>query len=186
MFRVAFISKRSGTACLSPASDWCSACYNGGSCLETRFGIMCQCPRFWTGPQCKDPITCRDLPCKQASACHDYVSETLADHFACRSINRVPSNIRTVSLCGLLLCLLRLASNSPAVITAPASQDGPAPSVPSTWTSAPAIRAATAVSASINKTATTVNVLQDTLVISAVVSQIFYLLFKRSNASPLL
>lgn len=37
---------------------------------------MCQCPRFWTGPQCKEPITCRDLPCKQASACHDYVSET--------------------------------------------------------------------------------------------------------------
>ena len=160
-----FISKRSGTTCLSPASDWCSACYNGGSCLETRFGIMCQCPRFWTGPQCKEPITCRDLPCKQASACHDYVSETLADHL-CMPIDQ-PRPIEYI--CGLLLCLLRLASNSPAVITAPASQDGRAPSVPSTWTSAPAIRAATAVSASINKTATTVSVLLDTPVISAVV-----------------
>lgn len=155
-----------GTTCLSPASDWCSACYNGGSCLETRFGVMCQCPRFWTGPQCKDPITCRDLPCKQASACHDYVSQTFANRFACtpsRLINRVPSNI---SLCGLLLCLLRLASNSPAVIIAPASQDGQAPSVPSTSTSAPVIPVVTAASASINRIATTVNVFQDTLVIN--------------------
>lgn len=63
-----------GATCLSAASEWCTACYNGGSCLETRFGIMCQCPRFWSGPQCKDPITCHDLPCKQASACLDYVS----------------------------------------------------------------------------------------------------------------
>lgn len=139
-----------GPTCLSSASDWCSACYNGGSCLETRFGIMCQCPRFWMGPQCKEPITCRDLPCKQASACHDYVSETIAHRLACttgRLIERVASN---VFLCGLLLCLLRLAPFSPAAIIAPASQDGRASSAPSMWTSAPAILVVTAASASIN------------------------------------
>ncbi|XP_067213667.1 protein crumbs isoform X2 [Linepithema humile] len=60
-----------GATCSSPASDWCSVCYNGGTCSETIYGA-CQCTRFWTGPHCEVPVTCENLPCKQESVCHDY------------------------------------------------------------------------------------------------------------------
>lgn len=54
---------------------------------------------------------------------------------------------------------------SPVAIIAPASQDGRAPSVPSTWTSAPVTPVETAASALTNRIATTVNAYRDTLVI---------------------
>lgn len=78
-----------------------------------------------------------------------------------------------ISVCGLLLCLLRLAPYSPAVIIVPVRQDGRDLNVPSTWTSVPAILAVTAVSALINKIAIIVNVFQDTPVI-IIDSQTFF------------
>ena len=63
-----------GLTCFTPVSEWCSYCSNGGTCVDVPYGMKCQCTRFWTGPQCKEPITCRDMPCKQATMCRDYVS----------------------------------------------------------------------------------------------------------------
>lgn len=102
--RVSCMIRLSGSTCSSPASDWCNACYNGGSCAETVHGIVCQCPRFWTGPQCKEPVTCNNLPCKQASGCHDYVSVNL--HIA--SLRTHVSGRLTRSRCR---CLLFLSNN---------------------------------------------------------------------------
>lgn len=153
----------SGPTCLSSASDWCSACYNGGSCLETRFGVMCQCPRFWTGPQCKDPITCRDLPCKQASACHDYVSWKIAPSFLHAHLARLINRVERISMwprcfvCYVATCSLE-------AIIAPASQDGQALSVPSTRMSASLTPVATVASVLISKIATTVSAFRDILV----------------------
>lgn len=63
-----------GSTCHTPVSDWCSFCANGGTCIETLYGTICQCTRFWMGTQCKEPVTCRDMPCNQATMCRDYVS----------------------------------------------------------------------------------------------------------------
>lgn len=160
--------RSSGATCSTSVSDWCTICHNGGTCIETVFGIMCQCPRFWTGTQCKEQITCRNLPCKQASACHDYVS-AISWYFALRIIHvlYVCVSFYTWNILSAFFAsfsLLVLSPNSLEAIIAPANQDGQDQSVPLTWMNALAILAEMVVYASINSTVITANVWLVTLV----------------------
>ena len=38
---------------VKPESCHSHVCYNGGRCLEGRWGVRCQCPRGFEGPRCQ-------------------------------------------------------------------------------------------------------------------------------------